>query len=79
MRNCTTPYAYFPSLSFMLVYNSTNRHFNITVEYDGKQYTIDDRSTYNKYKDRIGDTAIARFKNIVYEDGSVEKVIIALE
>ena len=74
-----TPYVYLPSLSFMLVYNSANRHFNITVERDGKQYTIDDHSTYNKYKDRIGDTVTARFKNIVYEDGSVEKVIIALE
>ncbi len=53
--------------------------YKITVEYDGKEYVIDDRDTYNKYKDKLGQTTNATLEIKTYDDDSVRYNIISLE
>ena len=53
--------------------------YNITVEYNGIEYTISDSDTYNRYKDKVGQTAVGTLEIRTYDDGSVKYDIISLE
>ena len=53
--------------------------WKITVEYNGAKYTIDDKDTYNKYKDKIEQTTIGELEIKTYDDGTVEYNIVSLE
>ena len=52
--------------------------YEITVEYNGIQYTIDSSDTYDKYKDKIGETTIGILETRIYDDGSIKYDIIGL-
>lgn len=53
--------------------------WEITVKYNGVEYTIEDKDTYNKYEDKIGQTTIGELKIETYDDGTVEYNIVSLE
>ena len=53
--------------------------YNITVEYNGIEYSINDSYTYKKYEDKVGQTAIGTLEICTYDDGSVKYDIISLE
>ena len=53
--------------------------YQITVKYNDTEYTIDDEDTYNRYKNRIGETTTGTLEIRTYEDGSVRYDIVALE
>lgn len=53
--------------------------WEITVEYNGVEYTIEDEDTYNKYEDKIGQTTIGELEIKTYDDGTVEYDIVSLE
>lgn len=53
--------------------------YQITVYYNGIEYAIDDIDAYNKYKDKIGQTAIGKLEIKTYDDGTVEHYIVSLE
>ena len=53
--------------------------YNITVEYDGSEYTFDDSDTYDKYKDKVGQTVIGTLEIRTYDDGTQKYNIISLE
>lgn len=53
--------------------------YNITVEYDGANYTIDGVDTYNKYKDLVGQTAIGTLETCTYDNGTTLKRITKLQ
>ena len=53
--------------------------YRITVEYNGVEYTISGSDTYNKYKEKIGQTATGTLEIRTYDDGTVKYDIIALE
>lgn len=53
--------------------------YSITVEYNDIEYTINGSDTYNKYKDKIGQTAIGELEIKTYDDGTVEYDIVSLE
>lgn len=51
----------------------------ITVSYNGVEYTINGKDTYDKYCDKIGEIANATLEIRTYDDGTVKHVIVALE
>ena len=53
--------------------------YRITVEYNGVEYTISSSDTYNKYKEKVGQTAIGTLEIRTYDDGSVKYDITALK
>lgn len=53
--------------------------YQIKVEYNNIEYTISDRDTYNKYKDKIEQTAVGTLEINKYDDGTVRYDIISLE
>lgn len=53
--------------------------YRITVKYNDSKYTISGRETYNKYKNKVGQTAIGTLKICTYDDGSVRCYISSLE
>lgn len=53
--------------------------YEITVEYNGVKHTIDNKDTYNKYKDKIGQTAIGELEIKTYDNGAVIYDIVSLE
>lgn len=53
--------------------------YNITVEYNGIEYTIDDSDTYNKYKDKVKQTAIGTLEIRTYDNGTIKYDIVSLE
>lgn len=53
--------------------------YRITVEYNGVEYTISGSDTYNKYKEKVGQTATGTLEIRTYDDGSVKYDITALE
>ena len=53
--------------------------YRITVEYNGVEYTISGSSTYNKYKDMVGQTTTGTLEIRTYDDGSVRYDITSLE
>ena len=52
--------------------------YQITVEYDGANYTIDGVDTYNKYKDLVGQTTIGTLEICTYDNGTTRKRITKL-
>lgn len=53
--------------------------YQITVEYDGIQYTISGSDTYRKYKDKINQTTTGKLEIRTYDDGTVKYDIVSLE
>ncbi len=53
--------------------------WHITVEYDGIEYAISGSDTYNKYKDKIGQTTTGELEIRTYDDGTVKYDIVSLE
>lgn len=53
--------------------------WRITVEYNGVEYTVSGSDTYDKYKDKIGQTTIGELEIKTYDNGTVEYDIVSLE
>lgn len=53
--------------------------YDVTVRYDGKDYVIDSREAYYKYKDKVGQTATGVLEIREYIDGNEAKDIIKLK
>ncbi len=53
--------------------------YEITVEYNGEEYTISGSDTYNKYKDKIGETTNATLEIRTYDDESTKYNITELK
>ena len=53
--------------------------YEVTVEYNGVSYTIDDENTYNRYKDKIGQTTIGTLEIRTYDNNEVKYNIIELK
>jgi len=53
--------------------------YEITVEYNDVEYTISDSDTYDKYEDKVGQTAIGTLEIRNYDDGTTRYDIISLE
>lgn len=51
----------------------------VTVEYNDSEYVISGRETYNKYKDRIGQTTSGTLETRTYDDGTTRQYITQLE
>ena len=52
--------------------------YKITVNYNGVDYTINDSSTYNKYKTQVGQTVTGKLEIKAYDDGAVCYNILSL-
>ena len=53
--------------------------YRITVEYNGVEYTISGSDTYNKYKEKVGQTTTGTLEIRTYDDGTVKYDITTLE
>ncbi len=53
--------------------------YRITVEYNSIEYTISGSDTYNKYKDKVGQTTTGTLEIRTYDDGSVRYSITELQ
>ena len=53
--------------------------YRITVEYNGVEYTISGSDTYNKYKEKVGQTVVGTLRIRTYDDGTVKYDITELE
>lgn len=53
--------------------------YRITIKYNGIEYTFGDSDTYNKYKDKVGQTTIGTLEIRSYDDGTTRYVITSLE
>ena len=53
--------------------------YNITVEYNNAEYTINDSNIYDRYKDKIGHTTVGTLETRTYDDGTVKYNIIGLK
>ena len=53
--------------------------YRITVQYNGVEYTVGGQETYNKYKDKIGQTVVGKVEIKTYDDGTVEYDLVSLE
>ncbi len=49
--------------------------YEITVNYNGVEYSLSDESTYHKYHGRIGQTVSAVLVTKTYDDGEVRQYI----
>lgn len=49
--------------------------YEITVNYNGVEYSLSDESTYRKYHGRIGQTVSAVLVTKTYDDGEVRQYI----
>ena len=49
--------------------------YEITVDYNGTEYSISDESTYRKYHGRIGQTVPAVLVTKTYDNGDVKQYI----
>lgn len=49
--------------------------YEITVEYNGAEYSLSDESTYRKYHGRIGQTVSAVLITKTYDNGQVRQYI----
>ena len=63
----------------VMTFISHPAQYEITVKYDGIEYTLDNKTYYNTYKDRVGDTITGTLEIKTYDDGTVKYDIIALE
>lgn len=50
----------------------------IIVDYNGKEYVINDENTYNQYKERIGETTTGTLQVKTYQNGQQISDIISL-
>lgn len=50
----------------------------ITVRYNGNEYTIDDEKVYEKYCDKVGETATAIMRVKYYNNGKIKYDIVSL-
>lgn len=53
--------------------------YKITVEYNGVEYTLKGSDTYNKYKNMVGQNAMAVLEITAYDDGEIKEKIIGLK
>lgn len=53
--------------------------YKITVEYDGDEYTVNDKDTYKKYSDKIGEYTSGILEIRKYDDGTRKYRIIELK
>ena len=53
--------------------------YEIIVQYNGAEYTIDGSDTYDKYKDKVGQTIMGKLEIATYDDGTVKYNIVSLE
>ena len=53
--------------------------WQITVEYNGVEYTVSGNDTYNKYKDKIGQIITGKLEIRTYDNGTIKHDIISLE
>ncbi|MBR5014302.1 MAG: hypothetical protein IKY16_06820 [Bacteroidales bacterium] len=53
--------------------------YRITVKYNGIEYSINGRDTYNKYKDKIGETVSGILEKRIYDNGNISIKITELE
>ena len=51
----------------------------ITVEYNGIEYSVNGRDTYEKYQDKVGEYTNAVLETRTYDDGTVKYDILSLE
>lgn len=63
----------------MFTYIAHPAQYEITVKYDGIEYTLDNETYYDAYNNRIGDTITGTLEIKTYDDGTVKYDIIALE
>ena len=52
--------------------------YEITVDYNGTEYSLSDESTYRKYHGRIGQTVSAVLITNTYDNGNVKQYINCL-
>lgn len=52
--------------------------YHISVEYNGKQYYLTDKESYELYHDKIGETADALLRTTKWDNGNVTYDIIGL-
>ena len=52
--------------------------YQISVEYNGKQYYLTDKESYELYHDKIGETADALLRTTKWDNGNVTYDIIGL-
>ena len=60
----------------MITHPAVNR---ITVEYNGIEYSVNGRETYEKYQDKVGEYTNAVLETHTYDDGTVKYDILSLE
>lgn len=53
--------------------------YRITVEYNGVEYIFNDSDTYDRYEDKVGQTATGTLEIRSYDDGTVKYVIVSLD
>lgn len=53
--------------------------WRITVEYNDIEYTISGKYTYDRYKNKIGQTTIGELEIKTYDNGTVKYDIVSLE
>lgn len=53
--------------------------YRITVEYDGTEYSVSGKDTYEKYSDCIGKYANGTLVTRKYDDGTIRLNITSLE
>lgn len=53
--------------------------YRITVEYNGVEHTFSGSDVYNKYKDKVGQSATGKLEIRTYDDGAVIYDIVSLE
>lgn len=51
----------------------------IIVKYNGEEYAIDDKETYEKYQKSVGETVTAILEIQTYDDGTEKKDVIKLK
>ena len=51
----------------------------VTVEYGGKEFTINDMNTYYRYEDRVGEITTGILETSVYSNDNVWYDIVALQ
>lgn len=52
--------------------------YHISVEYNGKQYCLTDKESYELYHDKIGETADALLRTTKWDNGNVSYDIVGL-
>lgn len=61
------------------IYVSHPETYYITVQYNGEEYSVSGEAVYEKYHDKIGETANAILKTTTWDNGNVVYDIVDLE